>query len=107
MIALFPGISRSGSVLVGCLARNLKRDTALKYAFMLYLPVSIGSFLISVPDLLDINTELLVPYTVGFFTTLFMTYFASKWFFGIVKKGKLVKFSIYVIFLSLIILLVL
>lgn len=105
MFALIPGISRSGAVLVGCLLRNLNRETSLKYAFMLYLPVSIGSFLLSVPELLEVNSELYIPYGIGFLATTIMTYFASLWFFGIVKKGKLAKFSIYLIILGLIILL--
>ncbi len=105
MFALIPGISRSGAVLVGCLLRNLDRDTALKYAFMLYLPVSVGSFALSIPDLLEVDSTLYPPYALGFVATLIMTYFASLWFFDIVKKGKLAKFSIYLILLGTIILL--
>ena len=105
VVALIPGISRSGAVLVGCLLRNLDRESSLKYAFMLYLPVSIGSFALSVTDLLDINSNLVLPYLVGFLMTVVMTYIASLWFFGIVKKGKLWKFSIYLVILGLFILL--
>ena len=100
MFALIPGISRSGAVLVGCLLRNLDRDTALKYAFMLYLPVSVGSFLLSVGDLLEVDASLYPPYALGFIATAIMTYFASLWFFDIVKKGHLAKFSIYLIILG-------
>ena len=105
MFALVPGISRSGAVLVGCLLRKLDKDTALRYAFMLYLPVSIGSFLLSVPDLMELDSALTVPYGLGFIVALLMTYFASLWFFDLVKKGKLAKFSIYLLCLGLIILL--
>ncbi len=105
MIALIPGISRSGAVLVGCLFRNLNRDASLKYAFMLYLPVSIGSFLLSITDLLETSSHLYLPYGIGFLVTAGMTYLASLWFFDIVKKGKLWKFSIYLIILGLFILL--
>lgn len=104
-VALVPGISRSGAVLVGCLLRNLNRDSALRYAFMLYLPVSIGSFLLSIPDIASIDSSLVLPYGVGFVASLLMTYFASIWFLGIVKKGRLAKFSIYLIVLAAIIIL--
>lgn len=104
MIALFPGISRSGACLVGCLARGLDRDTSLKYSFMLYLPVSIGSFVLSIPDLTNIDVTLIIPYIIGFIISAIMTYFASLWFFDVVKKGKLAKFSIYLIILSFIVL---
>lgn len=107
MIALVPGISRSGAVLVGCLLRKLDRDASLRYAFMLYLPVSIGSFLLSIEDLANLETSLALPYGVGFIGALIMTYFASLWFFDIVKKGKLYKFSIYLVILGLTILLLL
>lgn len=105
MFALIPGISRSGAVLVGCLLRDLDRDSSLRYAFMLYLPVSIGSFVLSIKDLLGVDSALYLPYGIGFVATLIMTYFASLWFFGIVKKGKLAKFSIYLLLLGTIILL--
>lgn len=105
MVALIPGISRSGAVLVGCLFRNLDRDTALKYTFMLYMPVSVGSFVFSVTDLAGVNGELVIPYIVGFLASMIMTYFASLWFFDTVKKGKLAYFSIYLVLLGFIVLL--
>ena len=89
-----PGISRSGAVLVGCLLMKLSRDSALKYAFMLYLPVSIGSFILSVKDLIGIDPSVILPYILGFIASGVMTYFASLWFFDKVKKGELAKFSI-------------
>jgi undecaprenyl-diphosphatase len=107
MVALIPGISRSGATLVGCLLRDLDRETALKYTFMLYLPVSIGSFILSITDLLSLDSSLLIPYLLGFIVTAVMTYFSSIWFFDTVKKGKLVKFSIYLIVLALVILILL
>ncbi len=105
LFALVPGISRSGAVLTGCLLRKLDRDSALRYAFMLYLPVSVGSLILSIKDLVNIDPALALPYGMGFITTMIMTYFASLWFFGIVKKGKLAKFSIYLVILGAIILL--
>ncbi len=102
--ALMPGISRSGAVLVGCLLMKLSRDSALKYAFMLYLPVSIGSFILSVKDLIGIDPSVIFPYILGFIASGVMTYFASLWFFDKVKKGELAKFSIYLIILGLIVL---
>lgn len=105
MAALMPGISRSGACIVGALLVKMKRDTALKYAFMLYLPVSIGSFIFSVSDLATLESNLILPYVLGFIASMVMTYFASLWFFDIVKKGKLAKFSIYLVILGILVLL--
>ncbi len=102
-VALFPGISRSGTVLVGCLLRNFKRQTALKYTFILYFPVSIASFGLSAIDLIKSNNlgTLLLPYGVGFICSLVVTYFSYQWLSKMVKNGKLWKFSIYCILIGL------
>lgn len=102
-VALFPGISRSGTVLVGCLLRNFKRETALKYTFILYFPVSIASFGLGALDLFKSNNigTMLLPYAIGFICSLVVTYFAYQWLTKIVKNGKLWKFSIYCILIGL------
>ncbi len=103
MIALIPGISRSGAVLVGCLLCKFKRETALKYTFMLYFPVSLASMVLGVKDFLEnpISSSLLMPYLLGMLFAMVVTYFSYKWLSELVKKGKLWKFSIYCLCLSL------
>ena len=105
MVALMPGISRSGACLVGALLVGLKKESAIKYSFMLYLPVSIGSFVFSLDEINSIGGDLLAPYMVGFLASMAMTYFATFWFIDTVKKGKLHRFSIYLIVLATLILL--
>ena len=101
MITIIPGISRSGTVLVACLLCKLKREEALKYTFMLYFPVSLGTMLLKVPDLMNTSTSLLLPYLGGFIAALVVTYFSYIWLSNIVKKGKLWHFSIYCLCLAL------
>ena len=100
-ITIIPGISRSGTVLVACLICKLKREDALKYTFMLYFPVSAGTMLLKVSDLIDTPTTLLLPYLCGMVAALIITYFSYKWLSNMVKKGKLWKFSIYCLCLAL------
>lgn len=100
-ITIIPGISRSGTVLVACLLCNIKKEDALKYTFMLYFPVSIGTMLIKIPDLLETSSYLFYPYLSGLLTSLIVTYFSYNWLSNIVKKGHLWKFSIYCLLLAL------
>ena len=106
MVALFPGISRSGTVLVGCLLCGLSRETSLKYTFMLYFPVSVASMGLGILDLLDASnlSSLILPYTVGLIASGIVTYFSYQWLSNWVKKGKLWKFSIYCFILGIFIL---
>ena len=96
-VALTPGISRSGATVITGIARGLKQETAMRFSFMLYIPVSLGSIVLGVTDFLDEpnKMDLAVPYLVAFISTLFMTYFAFKWFMGIMKSGKLHYFTYY------------
>lgn len=99
-ITIIPGISRSGTVLVACLLCKLKREDALKYTFMLYFPVSLGTIILKVPDIINTPSSLLLPYLSGMLSALIITYFSYKWLSNIVKNGKLWKFSIYCLFLA-------
>lgn len=103
MVALCPGISRSGIVLVGCLLCKLKKETALKYTFMLYFPVSVASMGLGVLDFLEnpASSSLLPCYVLGMVFAGIVTYFSYKWLSNLVKNGRLWKFSIYCLCLAL------
>lgn len=100
-VAILPGISRSGTVLVACLLCNLKRETALKYTFILYFPVSVGAMVLGASDLISTSeTSLIIPYLCGALAAMIITYFSYKWLSDWVKKGKLIYFAYYCILLS-------
>ncbi len=96
-VALTPGISRSGATIISAIAVGMKQETALRYSFMLYIPVSLGSVVLGISDFVNEpnKAELALPYAVTFIATVFMTYFAMKWFMGIMKHGKLIYFTYY------------
>lgn len=102
ILAIFPGISRSGITLVGCLIRDLKRETALRFTFMLYIPVSIATFALGLFDIAkdgQFNT-IILPYTLGLVISFLATLISYQWLSNIIKKGKLIIFAIYCLILS-------
>lgn len=106
MVALFPGISRSGTVLVGCLLCKLSRSESLRYTFMLYFPVSVASMGLGILDIMEAGNlgNLLLPYGSGLIASFIVTYFSYQWLSDWVKKGKLWKFSIYCFILGIFVL---
>ncbi|MGN7941448.1 undecaprenyl-diphosphate phosphatase [Virgibacillus sp. 6R] len=96
-VALTPGISRSGATIISSIAVGMKQDTALRFSFMLYIPISLGGVVLGFSDFLNEpnKAELAIPYLSAFLATLFMTYFAMKWFMGIMKNKKLGYFTYY------------
>ncbi|MGM9985860.1 MAG: undecaprenyl-diphosphate phosphatase [Bacillaceae bacterium] len=96
-IALIPGISRSGATIVAAMGRGTKASTALRFSFLLYIPVSLGGMLLGAKDLINdpsFNT-MLIPYLFAFVAAFVMSYFSLKWFQGIMERGNLKYFSIY------------
>src|SRR5699024_10413463 len=52
-LALFPGISRSGATIVAAMLLGLKKELALRFSFLLYIPVSLGASMISAKNLVS------------------------------------------------------
>lgn len=96
-VALLPGISRSGATIVGGMFRDLKRDVAFKFSFILYIPISLATMILGVKDLIEANISsgLWITYFVAMIISGVITYIATHWFNGILKKGKLIYFVIY------------
>lgn len=96
-VALIPGISRSGTTLIAALMVGMNRETALRFSFLLFIPVSIGINIVSFKGIVTdpiIQTHF-IPYIVACITAFITTYFALKWFLKTVINGKLVLFSLY------------
>src|SRR5699024_6216703 len=70
---------------------------ALRFVFLLYIPVSLGTALISVGDIVNdpnMNT-LWLAYLLAFIVTVIATYFAVKWLQNIMQNGNLIYFAYY------------
>lgn len=103
-IALLPGISRSGATIVGGMQDNLTKTAALNYSFMLYIPISLATMILGVKDLVgsaDLD-NLFIPYSFSMIASCIVTYYSAKLFINIMKKGKLIYFSIYCFILGII-----
>lgn len=95
--ALIPGISRSGATVIASMATGMKQATALRFSFMLYIPVSLGGLVMGISDIAQ-DTEraaLAIPYLIAFISAFVMTYVAMRWFMNIMAKGNLKYFAYY------------
>ncbi|MDP5273061.1 undecaprenyl-diphosphate phosphatase [Chengkuizengella axinellae] len=96
-VALIPGISRSGATIVAALARGWKQETAMRFSFFLYIPISVGVMVFGLSDMINepgIESRIL-PYTLAFLGAFVASYFSLKWFMGIMQRGNLIIFTVY------------
>ncbi|MGD9676835.1 MAG: undecaprenyl-diphosphate phosphatase [Vulcanibacillus sp.] len=104
-IALVPGISRAGATIFASIYRGLNKELALRYSFFLAIPVSIGTMLLKVDELIEqLTIANLFNYFLAFTVALVSAVFAIKWFIGIVNRGKLIYFTYYCVTVGTIVL---
>ncbi len=98
-VGVLPGISRSGSTIFGGRVMRLSNEEAAHFSFLMFLPVTAGSFLIDVikeRELIFSQTwDIILGDVIAIIIAGFVTYFAVKYLLKIIKKGKLWYFSIY------------
>lgn len=97
-IAIWPGISRSGSTLFGSLMCNLDRKFAVKFVFLISIPSILGSAILEAPDAIKsgmAGTDM-GPVIVGMAVAAISGFVAIKTMIKIVSDKKLSYFSYYV-----------
>lgn len=98
MFALFPGVSRSGSTIVGGLLRGLNRETAARYSFLMSIPVIAGAGLLGISDLLaEPNLMAQLPAMLAVLvTSAAVGYLCIVFLMQWLKERSLYPFAIYV-----------
>ena len=107
-IAIFPGISRSGSTIAGGLARHLDRTSAARFSFLMSVPVMLAAGMLAVLDLLDIpNLVQFLPVVMaGFVTAAVVGYLSIRWLLSYLVRHSLSSFAFYCLALSVVVLVV-
>lgn len=95
--AIVPGVSRSGITTSTSLQNKLSIDEAIKFSFLLFIPISLASLLLSGINIVQNPVEGMsyLGLAIAFVASLITTYFALKIFVKVLKKQKLFLFSIY------------
>ncbi|WP_249870129.1 undecaprenyl-diphosphate phosphatase [Oceanobacillus saliphilus] len=104
-IAVTPGISRSGATIVASMLVGMRQETALRFSFLLYIPVSLGTAILEIPAIVNDPSfsTLWIPYVVAFITAFIASYFALRWFMNIMAKGNLKYFAYYCLVVGLLV----
>lgn len=102
-IALFPGVSRSGSTISSGLFCGFSREFAVRYSFILGIPTILAGCLLEVKDAVDASESMgnFAVYAVGFVVSAIVGICAIKMVNWIVKSDKFTIFSIYTLLLGL------
>jgi undecaprenyl-diphosphatase len=96
-LAIIPGISRSGSTIVGGLFNGLERKLAAKFSFLLSIPVIGGATLLKTKDLVTVGFGNLtfMELAGGTLSAAIAGYFSVKLLLKLVNQEKLSIFAYY------------
>jgi undecaprenyl-diphosphatase len=96
MLALVPGVSRSGATIVGALLLGLDRAAAAEFSFFLAMPTMTGAFL---HDLLEVRAHLTPDRTleiaIGFVAAFVSALFVVRPFLRFVSRAGFAAFAWY------------
>lgn len=104
-LALFPGVSRSGSTISIAMLRGLDRDTAARFSFVMSIPVMLGAGILALKDLWGHQEQLAAEgpaIAVGFVVSAITGFIAIKWFLGFIKSKSLKWFAFYCIIVGMV-----
>ena len=104
VVALFPGVSRSGATISGGMLRNLQRPPAARFAFLMSTPVMMAAGFLAILDLISLpnSLSLLPTYIPGFIAAAVVGYLVIRWLLGYLARHSLYIFASYCAILSLI-----
>lgn len=98
-VAVLPGLSRSGTTIATGLLLGDKRDRIAQFSFFMVIIPILGEALLDVKGILEgesmgesVGT---LPLVIGFVASFVVGCAACRWMIEIVKKGKLIWFSLY------------
>src|SRR3712207_184356 len=102
-LALWPGMSRSASTIIGAWIVGVSTVAAAEFSFFLALPVMFGVTLKSLKDInvFDLSSMHIIGLTVGFIVSFVVALIVVDKFINFLKKKPMRVFAIYRILLGI------
>ena len=96
-VAIWPGISRSGATIFGSLLGGLRRVDAVRFAFLISLPVILGSAVMEAPKAFreGADAAMAAPIALGMAVAAASGFFAIKTMVRVISGKRLLGFSLY------------
>ena len=106
ILAIIPGVSRSGITITAGRFLNFDRHDSAKISFYLSIPALIGASVLALKDVVNENIEFNFFLIISIILSFIFSYLTIKYFLIYTKKFSLKFFVIYRIILAIIIFLI-
>ncbi len=109
-LAVVPGVSRAGSVIIGMMMLKYKREESAKYSFLVSVPTILGASLFDLYQMQEVlysNMNAVFILVLGTVVAFASAYFGVKWFIEYLQRNSLSLFGWYRIVVGIILLFIL
>lgn len=94
VLSILPGVSRSGSTIVGSMLIRISKRAAAEYSFFLAIPIMVGAFALDIWDSRDaLNSDNLGVIAVGFAASFVFGLIVVRYTLGFVQKRGFAPFG--------------
>jgi undecaprenyl-diphosphatase len=93
-LAIFPGVSRSGTTIAALLWRGASNELAPRLSFLMYLVASAGVAVLTLPDLRASRLEPSI-FAAMFLSSFVVGYLSLLWLFRVLRRGQFRYFAPY------------
>ncbi|MCP4481981.1 MAG: undecaprenyl-diphosphate phosphatase [bacterium] len=100
VLAMFPGVSRSGVTITAARLFKIKREAAAKFSFFMAIPVIFGAAIL---DFKKINNIINIEFFIGFIVSFFTGILVIKFFMKFINNHNFKVFMIYRIVIAVLI----
>jgi undecaprenyl-diphosphatase len=104
-LAVIPGVSRAGAVILGMIILGFKRKDAVLYSFLVAVPTILSAGLFDLYktgiNTISLNTSNIISLIIGFLSSFIFALFSTKWLIKYLQNNKLTSFGIYRITIGL------
>lgn len=107
-LAILPGVSRAGAVMLGMMILGYRRDDAAKYSFLLSVPTILAASVFDFVEMRDVvfsepNGMMLL--LIGLITSFFTAMLCISWLISYLRRNSLALFGWYRILLGILLIL--
>jgi undecaprenyl-diphosphatase len=99
MIAILPGISRSGATISTSLLLRIDRNQAARFSFLMVVPLIVGKMLLDLMDEAESGFAawdgIMIPLAAGFGASFLTGILACRWMLLLVQRSQLRYFGLY------------
>lgn len=103
-LAVVPGVSRAGAVMLAMMGLGYKRDESAVYSFLLAMPTIFAASafdLYQSKEILFSSANNISILAFGFLISFVFAYISVKWLINYLRKNSLIGFGVYRVLISL------